>query len=172
MLLLNTKSRLILLSLFSLVLLALLIWAVLKVRSENQETSRLSGLAEKSVREEVTLESIRALRESSEVEIEAFEKLMLTDSRLVSVIESLESVSRSLSLDTEVVSVAKEGEVAPNEAQKIKIVIESEGSWRSLFSLMKAIESLPQRVMLEEESLTKTGSLWQGRVILSLYSFN
>lgn len=168
----DTIVKTVLLSLAALSLIVLLGFDLYSIRSKNKEASRLLNLTEESSKGEVASQSIRIQREASKEEIEAFEAIALSEAGLVSVIESLESAGRTLGLVTEIISVTQEGEVPAGEPQKIRIVVEGIGGWGGAYSLLKAVESLPQRVIIEEASLTKDGTAWKSRIDFSLHSFN
>jgi hypothetical protein len=167
----STNIRLAVTSALAIALFALLFFAVRSISSKNMETSELVYQAEESSQKEVSNQAIRSLRNASREEIEEFEMLALSGNEVVGVIESLEKAGRALELETEIVSVSQTGE-AGTDPQKIKIVIEGKGGWDGAYSLVKAVESLPQRVMLEEASLSKEEALWKAHVEFSLYSFN
>jgi Tfp pilus assembly protein PilO len=168
----NTKARLYIFSAIALALLALLILGVRKMNNENAETARLISLSAESETRANTAHTIRSLQDSASEEVQAFENLTLTNERLVPLIESIESVGRALKLDLEIVSVEKKLEGEGGGPQRIRIVIEASGPWGGAFSLVKAIESLPHRVMFENVSLTKGEEGWSTMISLSLYSFN
>ncbi len=168
----NSKARLYILSAVALALLALLVVDVRKMNSENVETARLVSLSGESETKANAAQTVRSLQASASEEIKAFENLTLTNERLVPLIESVESVGRALGLDLEIVSVEKKQEGEGTGPQRIRMVIEASGTWSGTFSLVKAIETLPHRVMLENVSLVKEDSGWSAMVSLSLYSFN
>lgn len=166
----NTQSRLVLISLFALALFALLLFGFYRIYLENRETARLLTLAGEGERREILNEQIKALREKSSAEIAAFETLGLSTETLVPTIESIEAAGRALGLETEITSVERAGpEGAPAQ---VKISVESRGSWRGSFSLLKALESLPQKVVIERALLSKTAAGWRSQIDLSLQSFD
>ena len=167
----QTKIRLILLSLVSLALVALLVLDFYQIRAKNEETSRLTNLLDKGESMEILTQAIRNLQNNSWVEFETFQQLTLTNDSLVPLIESLENTGRSLGLTTKIISINKSGDPEAPEPQKIQMVVESSGTWRGTFLFLKAIESVPYRVMFEGVELAQSTGLWRARVTLSLYAF-
>jgi hypothetical protein len=162
----DTIVKIVLLALAALALLTLLAFDLLNIRSKNREAAQLLSETEELNRGDVAAQSIRILKDANQEEIEIFESL--TSPGVVAVIESLEKAGRALGLETEIVSV----EDVSGESKKIRIVIEGEGSFSGAYSLVKAVESLPQKVMLEGATLSKGASEWKARVEFSLYSFD
>ncbi len=168
----TTTVRLITLSIVAFALLAFITFSIWKVGKENAETARLANLLEESEVRTNTLQSIQALQISLGSEIEAFEKLTLTNERLVPLIESIENVGRTLKLDLSILSVEKKEGVEGDAFPKIRITIDAQGAWNGVFSLVEAIETLPYRVMIERVTLIKKDLDWSTMIILSLHSFN
>ncbi len=167
----GTKIRLALLSTVALAFCLLLVYVFINIRAENRETAQLSSLTAQSEQEEAATSAIRELRSSAGAEIEAFEQLTLSNERLVPLIESIENMGRALKLSLKIASVEKQdgGEGAP---QIIRMVVEAEGGWSGTFSLLRGIEALPYRVMIDSVSLSKEDGGWKETVTLSLHSFN
>lgn len=172
MILNNTKTRLYIASAVALALLAVLIFDVRKMSRENAEIARLVTLSRESEAKANAAQAIRSMQISASEDIKDFENLTLTNERLVPLIESVESVGRALNLDLEIVSVEKKVEGDGAGPQRIRMVIEASGGWDGTFLLLKAIEALPHRVMLENVTLSKGDESWGATVTLSLYSFN
>jgi hypothetical protein len=152
-------------------MLGVLAYQLYDLRKENAEIFRLSGLSQEIEKEEILAESIEELQEEAGEEITAFEILTASQETLVPTIESIESAGRSLGLETEITSV-KRSETPGVSVQTIEIVVESLGSWRGNFSLLKILESLPHRVNIESAQLSKIETGWRSRVALSLQSFD
>ncbi len=166
----STKIVLGLVTLIALGLAGLLVWGVYTIRVQSIETQQLSSVIEEASRKEVLVQSIRTLQNSASLDLAAFENLDLSGEGLVDVIEGLEETGRALELETEILSVAEAKKTA-SEPLKIKIVVEVIGSWESAFLFLKAIESLPNRVMFEEVNLFRVEEGWSQRVSFFLYSF-
>lgn len=168
----NSKVRFSILSIIALALLVLLVVDVWKMNKENAETARLMALSAEVEAKANTAQTIHSLQTSASEEVRAFENLTLTNERLVPLIESVESVGRALGLDLEITSVEKKQEGEDAGPQRIRMVVEASGTWSGVFSLVKAVEALPHRVMLENVTLTKGEDDWNTMISLSLYSFN
>lgn len=168
----NTQMRLVLAGTMALLLAACFAYAIYTVRAANTAISQLALQAESVSKKEKENQAIRTARLASEADIQAFEKIPLSGNGVVGVIESLEAAGKSLNLDTNIVSVNDvEGEKG-NAQKQILIVIEGEGSWTGAYSLVKAVESLPQRVILKSVELSKNDALWKTRIGFSIFSFN
>ena len=167
----SSKLKLTFLSLVALVLLGLGMWAFFIIQSENRETSRLLNEVSQAVENESKIKSIEQVRNTASADIEMFESFILTDDRIVSAIEKIESAGRALGLETEIVSVDNVSNEVEENPQKIHLVVEAEGSWSESFSFLKAVENLPYKISLEDVSLVKTSTAWQSKITLSLYSF-
>lgn len=168
----KSKLLLIALSLVSTVLLTVLILAIYNIRVKNQEVSVLLNQADHTAKVAILAQSIRVTQKDAAEDIESFESFVLTDDKLVPIIESIEGAGRALNLDTSILSVGKVEDNESLELQMIRIVIETQGSWTSTFSFLNVIESLPNRVMIEESNFSKEETSWRSRIILRLYSFN
>lgn len=166
----NSKVVLIISSLVACILLVILGLAVYRIGRENNETSDLLQQADQAAEVERLSQSIRSIQTTQHDEIAAFQDVALTEDRLVVVIEGIESAARALSLDAKIVSVDKTGESA-TEPQKITIVIDSDGSWKGNFSLLRAIESLPYHISIENADLSKSGTSWHSHFTIVLLSF-
>src|SRR3989338_8481444 len=151
----NSKLRLILTSFAAALMAALLVLDFYHIRSKNAETLRLVELANAKESEEILAKSIKEIQNNSRAELSAFEQIVLSDSEIVPIIENIEKAGRALGLITEITSVEKINDADPALPQRIRIIVESDGSWRGIFALLKAIESLPNRVLLEETTLAK-----------------
>jgi hypothetical protein len=168
----SSKFRLVILSLVVLIMLASLIIVFYRLSSESKEASRLLNLIGQTEKEIALIDSARLFRDSAQEEIAAFESLVLSENKLVSVIESIEGAGRALSLETEIVSVSKVGDAPEGEPQEIEITIESNGSWTGNFSFLKAIENLPYQVKVREASFLKAPETWRSHISISLSTFN
>lgn len=166
----NTTLRLVFLSVLALALLGFLGFGFYRLWMENQETARLTNLFEEAGKKEAANQRALQIRESALAEVTAFEAIALASQNLVPTIESIEDAGRSLGLTTKIASV-EEGE-AGSSNQAVKIVVESSGSWRGNFTLLKALESLPQRIKIESASLSKSESSWRSRIELTLLSLD
>lgn len=166
----KTKLTIWLLSFAAIILLGLALLDLRKVVVENREASSLALTAEEKGREEAVVQSVKVLRQRSGEVVEEFERLTLTNEALVPTIELIESGGRSLGLAVEIASVEKSG--GAGEPSKVRLVIETKGAWSGTLSFLRAVESLPHRVMIENVYFTKEGGQWRSSIAVSLYSFN
>ena len=172
MILKNSKVLLVTLSLIALALLSILALGVYNIRFKNKETSELLNLADHAAETGILIQSIRAAQNNSGQDIEAFDNLALAGDKIVPLIESIEGAGRALGLDTSILSVGKIEDKKSADPPIVRIVMETQGAWAPTLSFLRAIESLPYRVMIDESSLSKEEVGWRSRVILSLYSFD
>jgi hypothetical protein len=135
--------------------------------------SELTNLADQHTEIEALDQSIRIQQSSISGELVIFDRLVLSDNNLVSLIESIENVGKALALDAHIVSVVgKKQDVKSTEPEKVTIVVEARGMWAPVFSFLHALESLPYRVMVSDTSLVKEGESWHLRITLLFYLFN
>jgi Tfp pilus assembly protein PilO len=168
---LSSKTSLILLTLLTMLLASFFVLEFYRVKSENQETSRLLSEVNQAADQRAAAQSIRFLQKTATEDVNDFEALTISPSRLVEVIESIEAAGRALSLETIIASVDKPEANSSTTLQSIDIVVETSGSWAGTSRFLKAIESLPTRVTIQEARLSKQDSAWDSQVKLSFYSF-
>lgn len=168
----HSKMLLAILSLISVILLAALILGAYNIRVKNKEASELLNLADYDAEARILAQSIRMMQNRAAEDIAAFDSVILSNDKLVPLIESIEGAGRTLGLDISIVSVGKIVDKKFVEPDIIRIVMETQGPWSKTFSFLRVIESLPHRVMIEESSLSKVEVGWYSRIVLSLYSFN
>lgn len=172
MILKNSKIFLVTLSLIALVFLASVIFGIYDIKTKNKETSELLNEADRTSETGDLAQSIRTIQMSAEEDLITFEKIVLTNDKLVPLIESVELAGRELGLETKVVSVGKIEDKKPEEPSMIRMVLEVVGPWAETVSFLRAIESLPHRVIIDEASLSEVDVNWRLRITLSLHSFN
>ncbi len=168
----NSKLLLTILSLISIILLAVLILGTYNIQLKNKEASELLNLADEAAEAKILSQSIRMMQSNSAEDIAAFGSLTLSGDNLVPLIESIEGAGQTLGLDTKIVSVGKIEDKKSVEPDIIRIVMETQGPWASTLSFLRAIESLPHRVMIDESSLSRDEVGWRLKIVLSLYSFD
>ena len=168
----HSKSLLAVLSLLTLAVLTVLVLEIYYIWFKNMEISELMSLADHDTEMKILDQSIERYKNNAMEDINAFENSTLSSNRLVPLIESVEKMGQVLDLETHIVSVDKIKDTKSNEPDKIRIVMETQGSWTPTFNFLHAIESLPNRVMIDEASLSKEEDSWRMKIILSLYSFN
>ncbi|KKW14411.1 MAG: hypothetical protein UY54_C0019G0016 [Parcubacteria group bacterium GW2011_GWA2_50_10b] len=168
----HTKLILAVLSLSAALLLVFMVLDIYNIRAQNEETSRLLNTADQAANQKVLSQSIRSFQNQAKNDIALLDNLILTEGRLVPVIEDIEQAGRSLGLQTKIISVDQPDNKGAEVSRQIKLVVETSGSWSGNYSFLKALESLPTRVVIDEARLSKEGSSWQSRITLSLYLFN
>lgn len=182
----NSKTTLTVLSLAALFLGAVLSFAIYHIQKESRQAQELLTNAAQTEKREIAVKAIRTVQNTASIDLEAFDKIALTDSTLVLAIENIESTARALKLDVEINSVEKVGgtgsggdgasgaepEVLPGtKPQMIRIAMDSSGSWSNSFLFLRTIENLPYRVVFESVSVEKRGTDWESKIIISLYIF-
>ena len=168
----NSKLFLVILLLTSVLLVAILIFEIYNIQFQNRETSELINLADQDTKIGVLAQSIRIQQNNVVEDIRVFDGLLLSNDKLVSLIETIEEAGRTFDLDTDIVSVEKIEDKKATEPDIIRITIETRGAWAPTFSFARAIESLPHRVMINGLDLSKDEDDWRLKIILSLYLFN
>lgn len=175
----NSKLLLAALSLVSIILLAVLILGTYNIQLKNKEASELLNLADEVAETKILSQSIRMMQSNSAEDIAAFDSLTLSGDNLVPLIEDIEGAGQTLGLDTKIISVGKIEDKKSVEPDIIRIVAETQGPWAPTLSFLRAIESLPHRVMIDESSLSRNeigpasdGASWRLKIVLSLYSFD
>lgn len=141
-------------SIITLVLAALLGLSWYQIKDQNREAAELMLEVNRRAAESELLQKVKILRNTAKSDLESFDKLALDKESIVPMIERFESAGRSLNLDTKI-SIAEEVEGG------IRLSLESEGDWRGIFSNLKAIESMPYRVVFEKVNLSKSGANWR-----------
>lgn len=168
----HSKWLLIILSLISMIILAVLILGVYNIQAKNKEASVLLNLADHAAKARTLAQSIRMMQNNAAKDIAVFDNLTLSGDKLVPLIESIEGVGRTLGLDTKIVSVGKIEDKKSLEPDMIRMVMETQGPWAPTLSFLRAIESLPHRVMIDESSLSRVEVGWRLRTAFSFYLFN
>ena len=167
----STKTRIAVLVLVILGLLGAVGTTLYRIREDGQESARLLGEVDSVAGERATAELIKDIRVDAEAEINYFESLALMDTGIVSVIESIEDAGRLLGLSTKTLSVEKVPESDGSKIQKVTLVVETKGTWSGVFSYLKALESLPQRVSISGIEMSKELDGWHSSITLSLFAF-
>lgn len=168
----TSKSALAALVAISLILLSVFIFGVYDIRTNNRETIELLSAADEASEMRTNAQFIRMMRNNLAGDIRAFEEIVLTSSKLVSLIETIESTGRALGLELEIVSVNEMQDRRARGPKTIRIELEAKGSWASASSFVRAMESLPHRVIMEEVNLSKEDTVWHLRMAISIFSFD
>lgn len=164
----NSKLTLWILAFITLIMVCLFVLDIYHIRSENKETSRILLEAEKAANEESLAQSVRSFQNTASSELLELDTIAVSDKNLILALEKIESISNRLGLSSEIKAVDELEEGEP----RVRITLESTGSWSGIYSLLRAIESLPYRVMLEKSTLSDGELGWQSTITLSLYLFN
>lgn len=168
----SSKFAIWIFSALTVVLLALSMLALFYIKSQSEAAANLSAQADAAGKEEALIQSIRLIQENNKDDLAAFQNFILTDDRLVPLIESIERSGRSLGLKVQIASVDKLPGKSAGDPQKVSLVVESDGSWQGSYAFLKALESLPNRVMIDQVNLSKDSGAWHLKASISLYSFN
>ena len=168
----NLKFLLVLLLLVALALLAALALGIYSIQAQNKKTSELLQLADQAVEVSILAQSIRIAKNNAVDDLEVFDRITLSNDTLVPLIEKIEETGQTLGLETKIISVSKIEDKKSIEPDIVRIVIEAQGAWGGAFTFLHAIESLPNRVMIDESILSKVGDGWRLRITLVLYSFD
>jgi len=139
----NSKLLLAILSLVSIMLLAVLILGTYNIQLKNKEAFALLNLANEAAETKILSQSVRMIQKNAAEDIAAFDSLTLSGDNLVPLIEDIEGAGQTLGLDTKIVSVGKIEDKKSVEPDIIRIVMETQGSWAPTLSFLRAIESLP-----------------------------
>lgn len=168
----STKFSLMLVSAILVGLLGLLAFGIWSMRDKNKSASELALLAENAASDEAVLQHVRLVENSHSDLIAAFEGIILNDGDLVPLIESIQGTGRGFGLETEILSVSETQGDGDAEPDLVRIAIESRGSWAANLSFLRAIESLPYRVMVEEAGIRKDAeSVWVSDTVIFLHVF-
>ena len=166
----NSRLTMIIMVPAVLIFVALFIASIYSIRGKNNETSKLLNTSREADTIEVRAKAVRALRSELTEEFEIFKELVLSEDKIVDLIEIIEGAGVSLGVETKVVSVAKVD--AKNQSPKvIKMIVETNGSWPLTLAMSQALESLPYKVTVEEVSINKDGGEWSSRTVLLLNYF-
>jgi hypothetical protein len=173
----STFTILILTSSVALLLIGILSYGIYEMRSKNQKTFVLLQEADKIATEDLLYQSIRSVRSSIREDLSQFDEVVLTEEKVVPLIERIENAGRTLGLETKIASVSLlkvEGNLPAlptDNPKKVRLIIETKGSRGNSMDFLSALESLPHRVIVDEASLTLEEGGWRTRTSLSVYAF-
>ncbi len=168
----NSKFILLSYSLILLIVIGIVIFALYNIKNKNQEASQLQSDADETALARQISRSIRLAQNNSSQDLADFDKLLLTSGKLVSLIDNIEKSGRALGLETNIVSVGKAEEKDSGQSNIVSIAIETKGAWAPTLSFLRAIESLPYRVMISRSDLSKVDNEWHLKIALSLHLFD
>lgn len=164
----NTKNLLIIVVVTFLGLAGIFAYGIYDIQSKNQETSELLNQIE--VRSEGALlhQSIRSMQTSAQEELDLLDEIALAPNEIVDFIEEIEGLGRGLGLNVSIESVS-EIKATESEPEKIRIIFETSGAWEDIFSLLRIVEHIPKKVVLEEVKLSKEELSWASDISLIVY---
>lgn len=165
----HSKPLLVILSLISLILTVVLVLGIYNIRLKNKETSELLNLVDEAAEKEALSQSIRLMQNTLAEDIKAFNNVVLSNDKLILLIESIEKSGKVLGLDADILSVEEVKDASSIGLHTVRMVIETRGSWAPTLSFLRVIESLPHRVLIDESNILKQNNSWRSKVILSLY---
>lgn len=168
----NSKLFLITLSLIFLVFLAVAIFGFFDIKAKNKKISELLNEADRVSETGDLAQSIRTIQMNAEKDLVTLDKLVLTNNKLVPLIESIEEAGQELGLETKIISVGKVEDKKSLGPSTIRITLETQGPWAPTLSFLRAIENLPLRVIIDESSFSKVDVYWRLRITLALHSFD
>ena len=152
----KNKTIIFLLSAIFFVVLAILVYGVYEIRSENQKISDISNQADEATRESAVAGSIRSIKNSYAPSINKIESLVITSDKLVPFIESIEKLGKDMGLTIKTTSVSLDKTDSSKEIKypsRVHISIETDGPWGGSLSFLAALENLPTKVFVDSTSL-------------------
>lgn len=144
---------------------------VFDIQATNHKTSELLNTMERISEEEAIIQSARFARSNAAEDIKAFEGLIFKGDKLVPFIEGLEEAGRGLSLETKILSVSKIEDRKAPIPYTIRIIMEVGGSWSGTFSFLRAIENIPNRIVVDDVQTVKDGNGWRTKITFLIYAF-
>lgn len=160
------------LSLISLIFLSALVFGIYDIKTKNKKTSLLLSEADRTSETGELAQSIKTIKTNAGEDLTTFDEIVFTNEKLVPLIENIESTGRSLGLETKIVSVGKIEDKKTLEPNIIRIVLETQGAWAETLAFLRAVESLPHRVMIDDSSLSEVDVNWRLRITLAIHSFD
>ena len=168
----SRKFAIITLSILALVLLGALSLGFWIVRGKNQEMSELQNLAQLAEEADNLSNLVRSISSTHASELETLEQIILRKDRVVLLIESVEQAANSLGIIAEITSVNEKAEEG-NKLSVIEMNIDANGTWSQNLAFLKALESLPYRVMFGRTDIksAEEGG-WTSSITLSVHAFD
>jgi Tfp pilus assembly protein PilO len=174
----RTYSILILTTGLMLALVATTGYALFKIRASNAETAILLAKVNSISEEAAYLQSLRAARNHTRLDIAELDRLVLNESEIVSLMESIERVGRVSGVSVNIISASvttesrpRRGAPATEAPKRTDLVVEAKGSLDGILNFIETIELLPHRVMIEESTVSENDSEWRSKTTLSIYIF-
>ena len=168
----DSKFILLLLVFIFLFLLALGTLGLYQTMAKSKQSMNLLVEANRIARERDSAQLIKIVQNETAEDLVSFNKIILSREKLVPFIDNIEELGRKLNLKADTLSVGNSGNQQSPGPEVITLTIESEGSWGSTITFIKAIENLPQRVIIKSVDLSKSESGWRLKITFSLYLFD
>ena len=165
----KTATKKTLISLISLlvILVGLALFGLYKIQSMDKSVFELENQLSSLSQVDSITQFIRSARNNAQPDLLNLEEIVMTRPKLVSLIETLEGLGQSLSLETTIISVN-------TDKTTIHMVVETEGGFVRSVDFLRALENLPHRVVIVETSLSASPSLprtWSTRSSIALPFF-
>ena len=175
----STKTLLILPSLLTLVLLGTFVYEISYIKAKNQNTAVLQGQILALSESDNQVQVLHSIQKTYSTELAALEKIALTKDNLVTFLELAERTGKNLGLETKITAVNLDQGTKTSKSKNsnkndtVHIQIESDGLWANSLVFVRALESLPYQVHIDNLTLTlRESKLWHLSATLTLYSFN
>ncbi len=168
----NSKVVLLLSSVMVLGLTLLFSFGLYRIASQHRKANELAGPSLGEMTRQTSFQSLRAIQNISRGDVAILEKAVVSQDKTVAVLESLERAGRSLGTEVKITSVERVESLGTPATGGLKVDLDSRGTWSKNFALLRAVESLPYRVIFKEVSLVKEGSSWVLGLSILLPTFN
>jgi hypothetical protein len=168
----NSRTLLITTSVIVLSLLGLLSFNIYRVYSQNRATAQFLEEANQKAIEDNLISSVRKLKAGAAPDIEAFETLVFTSDKIIEAIEKLELLGRSLTVEVEITHVEEVEKLPDTDGKGLRVALNAQGSWAGLFTWLKALESLPYRVMFDQVNFSKQEGGWRVTAVMFIPTFD
>lgn len=162
-----TKTILISLCLLTLVLLAVLVYGLYKIRVQSEEVVSLESQAESLGQMDNVAQSVRSIKNSSGTDLAGLDNLIVSQKKVVSFIEMIESLGGSMGLETHTLSVN-------TDETTVRIALETDGPWARSMGFIRALENLPYKITLDETTMASNleSEEWHTNITIILPFFD
>ena len=165
----NTKPRI-----FATCLMAIIIvfglWQEFDYLSATEQLAEDTlAQAEAHLGKDNRTQSLRAVKNGAKDDLATLEEARLTKAKLVSLIDSLDKIGKSLNLTLSITSITTDAsKIATSTPETVRVSISTEGRWAANLAFVHVLESLPYKTNIEDSNLTKTDKGWRGDTIIKL----
>lgn len=166
-----TRTRITFLSLLLLLLSAALIVSLWSLRGIGLEAARLNAEADALSGNDSWTMGVRQIQSESAGDLKTLEEAKLSRTELVSLIETLEQAGKSMGLKVSFSSITAEGELSSSTPQTLKIVVDTEGTWRGSLAFVRLLQSLPTKASIETLTLSLSNQTWRSGTTLRVTVF-